>query len=194
MRMLKVVVLRNVFDPREFDEDAARILEYSGRLREHCAKFGRVTKVVVYDKHEDGVAQVFFGTPEEADMAISMLDGRVFSNKKVMKAATWDGKEKFKVVMNMKYLSQYHLILLTLNNQVIELFATKKVSFSLSVVDDAIHSRWPRPKRRRKRGWPTGTSFSTKATIRMTSARESHKRSKRVTHDRGIVGRHSLSV
>ena len=102
--MLKVVVLRNVFDPREFDEDAARILEYSGRLREHCAKFGRVTKVVVYDKHEDGVAQVFFGTPEEADMAISMLDGRVFSNKKVMKAATWDGKEKFKVVLNMKYI------------------------------------------------------------------------------------------
>ena len=61
-----------------------------------------MTKVVVYDKHEDGVAQVFFGTPEEADMAISMLNGRIFSNKKVMKAATWDGKEKFKVVMNMK--------------------------------------------------------------------------------------------
>ena len=133
MRMLKVVVLRNVFDPREFDEDAARILEYSGRLREHCAKFGRVTKVVVYDKHEDGVAQVFFGTPEEADMAISMLDGRVFSNKKVMKAATWDGKEKFKVVMNMKYLSQYHLTLSTLKNQVIELFATKSKSKSLSL-------------------------------------------------------------
>ena len=38
--------------------------------------------------------------PEEADMAISMLDGRVFSNKKVMKAATWDGKEKFKVRFN----------------------------------------------------------------------------------------------
>ena len=52
------MVLRNVFDPSEFDEDAARILEYSGRLREHCAKFGRVTKVVLYDKHVEGVAQV----------------------------------------------------------------------------------------------------------------------------------------
>ena len=93
----KVVVLRDLFDPREFDEDASRILAVSSRLREHCAKFGRVTKVVVYDKHVEGVAQVFFGTPEEADMAISMLDGRIFSNKKVMRAATWDGKEKFKV-------------------------------------------------------------------------------------------------
>ena len=52
------MVLRNVFDPSEFDEDAARILEYSGRLREHCAKFGRVTKVVLYDKHVEGIAQV----------------------------------------------------------------------------------------------------------------------------------------
>ena len=90
-------MLRDLFDPREFDEDASRILAVSSRLREHCAKFGRVTKVVVYDKHVEGVAQVFFGTPEEADMAISMLDGRIFSNKKVMRAATWDGKEKFKV-------------------------------------------------------------------------------------------------
>ena len=111
------MVLRNVFDPREFDEDAARILKYSGQLREHCAKFGRVTKVVVYDKHEEGVAQVFFGTPEEADMAVSMLDGRIFSNnKKVMKAATWDGKEKFKVRFIEQLGSYLHMCTLIYMN------------------------------------------------------------------------------
>ena len=52
---LKVVVLRNLFDPREFDEDASRILEYSSRLREHCAKFGRVTKAWL----PDGYSQIF---------------------------------------------------------------------------------------------------------------------------------------
>ena len=112
----KIVVLRSLFDPREFDEDASRILEYSSRLREHCAKFGRVTKVVVYDKHEEGVAQIFFGTPEEADMAISMMNGRIFSGKKVMKAATWDGKEKFKVRFIEQLGSYLHMCTLIYMN------------------------------------------------------------------------------
>ena len=65
----------------------------SSRLRAHCAKFGRVRRVVVYDKHPEGVAQVFFSSPEEADAAISMMDGRLFSNGRVMKANTWDGQK-----------------------------------------------------------------------------------------------------
>jgi hypothetical protein len=40
-----------VFNPKDFDLDASLILECSGKLREHCSKFGVVTKVVVYDKH-----------------------------------------------------------------------------------------------------------------------------------------------
>lgn len=54
----KVVVARNVFDRAEFDADPAKILEYTGALREHCAKFGDVKKVILYDKHPEGVAQV----------------------------------------------------------------------------------------------------------------------------------------
>ena len=92
----KVIVVRNLFDPDEFVTDATRILEYSSRLREQCSKFGSVGKVVVYDKHPEGIAQVFFRSPEEADLAISMMNGRMF-NQRVMKAETWNGKEKFKV-------------------------------------------------------------------------------------------------
>ena len=164
----KVVVLRNVFDPKDFDEDASRILEISSRLREHCAKFGRVTKVVVYDKHEDGVAQVFFGTPEEADVAISMLNGRMFSGKDlVMKAATWDGKEKFKVRTQNCGL---------VNN-------CNKVSCWVRISTFIpMHSRWPRRRRRRRRGWPTGTSSST----RKRRAREKSRsptRAQQAKHD-----------
>eukprot|EP00095_Tigriopus_kingsejongensis_P010978 snap_masked-scaffold270_size230592-processed-gene-1.17 protein:Tk10978 transcript:snap_masked-scaffold270_size230592-processed-gene-1.17-mRNA-1 annotation:"hiv tat-specific factor 1 homolog" len=93
----KVIVVKNLFDPEEFDEDASRILEYSQKLREQCAKFGTVKKVTVHDKHPEGVAQVWFETAEEADMAISMVHGRLFFNQKVMKAETWDGKTKYKV-------------------------------------------------------------------------------------------------
>ena len=60
--------LENVFDPSQFDADASLILECSNRLREQCSKFGTVRKVVVYDKHLKGICQVFFGSPEEADI------------------------------------------------------------------------------------------------------------------------------
>ena len=94
----KVVVIENVFDPKDFDIDAALILDCSNRIREQCKKFGDVRKVVVYDKNIQGVVQVFFGSPEEADMAISMLNGRLFSSQKTpMKAYTWDGKTKYKI-------------------------------------------------------------------------------------------------
>ena len=95
----KIIVIENVFDPSEFDENAALILECSKKLREQCSKFGTVRKVVVYDKHPNGVCQVFFSTPEEADVAIPMLNGRLFANatKQSMKAYTWDGKTKYKI-------------------------------------------------------------------------------------------------
>ena len=93
----KVIVIQNVFDPKDFDLDPSKILECSGKLREYCSKFGQVRRVVVYDKHKDGICQVFFNTPEEADTAISMLDGRLYGDKRVLKASTWDGKTKFKV-------------------------------------------------------------------------------------------------
>ena len=73
----KVIVIQNVFDPVAFDRDPSKILECSQQLRQYCSKFGSVRRVVVYDKHKDGVCQVFFNTPEEADTAISMVSIRL---------------------------------------------------------------------------------------------------------------------
>ena len=39
-------------------------------------------------KFPKGICQVFFCSPEEADVAISMLDGRIFVKDKIMKAST----------------------------------------------------------------------------------------------------------
>ena len=93
----KVVVIENVFEPSQFDADASLILECSNLLREKCAKFGTVRKVVVYDKHPKGICQVFFASPEEADVAIVNMNGRIFAKDNVMKATTWDGKTKYKI-------------------------------------------------------------------------------------------------
>ena len=68
-------------------------------VRTQCSKFGTVTKVVLYDKHPDGVCQVaatfeaffnfmwvlfcqvYFKEVSEADMAVEMLNGRMFGRK-----------------------------------------------------------------------------------------------------------------
>jgi len=93
----RVIVIKNLFDPADFDEDAGLIIDYTNRIRKECGKFGAVDKVAVYDKHKEGVCQVFFKEPEEADMAIEMMNGRLFG-KNIMEVSTWDGKTKYKKV------------------------------------------------------------------------------------------------
>ena len=38
-------------------------------------------KVLLHDKHPDGVCQIYFKEPAEADMAVQMLNGRLFGKK-----------------------------------------------------------------------------------------------------------------
>merc|ERR1712218_744095 len=93
----KVVVIKNMFDVAALDNDPGLILDYSNNIRTQCSKFGHVVKVMLYDKHPDGVCQISFKEPAEADMAVQMLNGRMFG-KKVMTVETWDGRTKYKVL------------------------------------------------------------------------------------------------
>lgn len=77
----KVVVIKNMFDVSALDEDPGLILDYSNNIRSQCSKFGHVVKVLLYDKHPEGVCQIFFKEPSEADMAVQMLNGRLFGKK-----------------------------------------------------------------------------------------------------------------
>ena len=92
----KVVVIKNMFDVKDVDADPGLILDYSNNIRAQCSKFGSVTKVILYDKHPEGVCQIFFKDPSEADMAVSMLNGRMFI-KNVMSVETWDGRTKYNI-------------------------------------------------------------------------------------------------
>ena len=56
----------------------------------------QVSKVILYDKHPEGVCQIFFKDPAEADMAVQMLNGRLF-NKNIMSVETWDGRSKYNI-------------------------------------------------------------------------------------------------
>ncbi|XP_014249019.1 HIV Tat-specific factor 1 homolog [Cimex lectularius] len=92
----RIVIVKNLFDPAIFDEDVGLILEYQQDLREECIKCGDVRKIVLYDKHPEGVAQINFKEAEAADACVQLLNGRWFGKRQIV-AETWDGKTKYKI-------------------------------------------------------------------------------------------------
>jgi len=92
----KCIVLKNIFSPEDMEKSPQLMLEVSEQLRDECSKCGTVKKVIVHDRHEDGVAQVFFPTPEEADCAVEFMKHRYFGSRRVL-AETWDGQTKYTV-------------------------------------------------------------------------------------------------
>lgn len=92
-----VVIVKNLFEKETFDNDVSLLLEYQNDLREECSKCGVVKKVIVYDRHPEGVAQINFKEPDAADACVQLLNNRWFGQRKIT-AETWDGKTKYKVI------------------------------------------------------------------------------------------------
>ncbi|KAM7357225.1 RRM1_TatSF1_like and RRM2_TatSF1_like domain-containing protein barc [Cochliomyia hominivorax] len=90
------VIIKNLFHPDLFEKEVQLILDYQNDLREECSKCGTVRKVIIYDRHSEGVAQVNMASPEEADLVIQMMHGRFFG-KRQLTAEHWDGKTKYKI-------------------------------------------------------------------------------------------------
>lgn len=92
----KVLIIQNMFHPTDFEEDPLVLNEYRDDLRTECEKFGQVKKVVIFDRHPDGVASVAFKEPEDADVCMLALNGRWFGGKK-LSAFLWDGVTDYQV-------------------------------------------------------------------------------------------------
>lgn len=45
----RVVILKNLFTPEDFDRDVKLLLEYQQDIRSECLKCGDVRKVIIYD-------------------------------------------------------------------------------------------------------------------------------------------------
>ncbi|KAK0095898.1 hypothetical protein PV326_007089 [Microctonus aethiopoides] len=93
----RVVIIKNLFTPEDFDKDVTLLLEYQQDVRSECLKCGDVRKVTIYDRHPEGVAQVTFSEPTEAQACIQLLNGRWFGQRKIT-AELWDGKTRYKIV------------------------------------------------------------------------------------------------
>ncbi|XP_069002233.1 17S U2 SnRNP complex component HTATSF1 [Embiotoca jacksoni] len=92
----KVVIIRNMFHPSDFEEDPLVLNEYREDLRTECEKFGEVKKVVLFDRHPDGVASIAFKEPEQADACIQSFNGRWFGGRQ-LSAQLWDGTTDYQV-------------------------------------------------------------------------------------------------
>lgn len=91
-----VVILKNMFEPKEFDEDAAYLLDLKQDVTTECSKVGKVKKVMIFDKHPEGVVSVKFEEVEAVGLCISLMNGRNFAGRKIT-AEEWDGIVNYKI-------------------------------------------------------------------------------------------------
>lgn len=96
LRHERVVILKNMFHPMDFEDDPLVLNEIREDLRVECSKFGQIRKLLLFDRHPDGVASVSFREPEEADNCIQTLDGRWFGGRQIT-AQAWDGTTDYQV-------------------------------------------------------------------------------------------------
>ncbi|XP_077002577.1 17S U2 SnRNP complex component HTATSF1 [Tamandua tetradactyla] len=96
MRHERVVIIKNMFHPMDFEDDPLVLNEIREDLRVECSKFGQIKKLLLFDRHPDGVASVSFRNPEEADYCIQTLDGRWFGGRQIT-AQAWDGTTDYQV-------------------------------------------------------------------------------------------------
>lgn len=92
----RVVIVKNLFHPSDFDKEVQLILDYQQDLREEATKCGEVRKVVIYDGHPEGVAQVTMKDPEQADAVVQLMNGRWFGKRQIT-AEIWDGRTKYRI-------------------------------------------------------------------------------------------------
>ncbi|XP_045502782.1 HIV Tat-specific factor 1 homolog [Colias croceus] len=92
----RVVIVKNLFHPTDFDKEVQLILDYQQDLREECGKCGDVRKVVIFDRHPEGVAQITMKEPEQADAVIQLINGRWFGKRQIT-AEIWDGRTKYRI-------------------------------------------------------------------------------------------------
>jgi HIV Tat-specific factor 1 len=92
---LKIVVLKNLFDPREFAEDPGLRNDLEIDIQEECeSNFGMIDRFMIFEEHPEGVVKIKFKTPLAAEKCIENLNHRYY-NGKLIEASYWDGKTDY---------------------------------------------------------------------------------------------------
>ena len=60
-------------------------------LDSECKTFGEIKKIMIFDRHPDGVVSIKFADVESAHRCVKVMNGRFFAGRK-LEAGMWDGK------------------------------------------------------------------------------------------------------
>ena len=93
----KTTVLKNLFAAEDFDADPTLINVLRDAVKNECAQFGEVKKVIVHDRNPEGVVCVIFAEADHSDGCIAAMHERLRTGRKIT-AECWDGKTKYDVM------------------------------------------------------------------------------------------------
>ena len=93
LKGLRIVVLMNMFDPRELENDKndEKLQKLEKEVHAECEEIGVVEKITVFSKHPAGVMIVKFTQPTAASDAVNTFNGKVRENGRKVEASYWDG-------------------------------------------------------------------------------------------------------
>ena len=92
----KIVILKNLFDPKEFEADPTLITDIRDDLKQECEKFGPIKKIMIFDRHPEGIGSVTFRELVSADACVTQLNGRWYGGKQ-LEAFKWDGVTNYQM-------------------------------------------------------------------------------------------------
>mmetsp|Transcript_25722 Transcript_25722/g.36668 ORF Transcript_25722/g.36668 Transcript_25722/m.36668 type:complete len:269 (+) Transcript_25722:249-1055(+) len=105
LKGLRIIVLMNMFDPRELecdngddDDNDTRLRALEREVHTQCEEIGTVEKITIFSKHPAGVIIVKFVKPNDASDAVKAFNGKVRGNGRKVEASFFDGVTDYTVV------------------------------------------------------------------------------------------------
>ncbi len=103
---LKIVILKNMFEPSEFLNDPSLRQDLELDIIEECeTNFGQVDKFMIFEENPEGCVKIKFHTPSAADKCIQTLNGRFYNGRNI-EAIYWDGKTDYSVAKEDEFSVQ----------------------------------------------------------------------------------------
>jgi HIV Tat-specific factor 1 len=109
-KALKIVVIENIFDPREIDaeykgNDTAFFEELEKDVAMEVEKCGQIDKITIFSRSPQGAIIIKYCTSYAAQECVRLFDARIYDGKK-LRCKFWDGVMDYTAVSVPTYEQQ----------------------------------------------------------------------------------------
>lgn len=124
------VILKHMFTPEEILEDLSLRLDIEQDVELKCGELlCEPKRVVIYDKHPEGVVAITFANSDHAEKCVKALNNMYYAQR-VVQAELWDGKSKYRIKETdeeaEKRLAKWHQDIQKSDNESDEELASKR--------------------------------------------------------------------